>query len=102
MAASLFFELQIGSFINSICNNIFQAISILFRSSLILICVQHNKTHPPIAPNEMALFFIIPKYIKSYTASKGINNQHVKWLQFDEESIFYQIPIKLKYSLKHY
>ena len=65
MAASLFFELQICSFVTSICNNMFQVKITVFGTGLIYICVQHDKTHPIVAPNEMILFFISHKHINN-------------------------------------
>ena len=58
MAASLFFQIGIGIFNNIMYYNVFDIKNTSFGSGLILVYVQHNKTHPADPPNEIAIFFI--------------------------------------------
>ena len=44
--------------------NVFDIKIISFGAGLILVYVQHNKTHPAATANEIAIFYVFQKYIK--------------------------------------
>ena len=64
MAASLFFQIRIAIFINTMYYNVFDIKFTSFGARLILVYVQHNKTHPADTANEIAIFYAFQKYIR--------------------------------------
>ena len=64
LTTSLFFEIWGGTFVNTMYYNVFDIKIVSFRAALILVYVQHNKTHSADPANEIAMFFVFSKYIK--------------------------------------
>ena len=52
-----------STFINTMYYNVFDMKIISFRAGLMVVYVQHNKTHPADLATEIAIFFVFQKYI---------------------------------------